>query len=512
MQQLPPSLERPWRKLRQHFQHARAFNVLYLFCSEPALVGALLERAEDYLQLRVRRQIVIQPREARALTESLDQLIASADDAGALAIRAPVWLDWSAFGSARDEDALATALTRLNATRGALETRFRRLLIVVLPENAMRLLGATAPDMWHIRTLTETLRSAPEEVEHLANQDSTAPAPLGGGRGIALVETDYPSPYKLWLEAERSATTVDERAALPLWVGQDALTALLERGALEQAAHLADNLRALAAERQNTRDLSVSWNKLGDVARARNLLDEAETAYGEGKALADDLYRAQPTPENTRDLWVSWNKLGDVARARNRLDEAEAAYREGKALADTLYRAQPTPQNTRDLSISWNKLGEVAHTRNRLDEAEAAYREGKVLRETLHRTQPTPESTRDLSISWERLGDVARARNRLDEAETAYAEAIALWRILQSEAGENRDTVRGEAVVLERLASVLGNESDRHQTVDTLSRAEAIWLRLATAFPDEPEFSESLIRVRAELAKARSSAPRDAGS
>ena len=452
MQQLPPSLERAWRKLRQHFQHARAFNVLYLFCSEPKLLALLQARCAEYLQLHVRTQSIIKPTDIAGLSESLALVLESANDHGARAVRAPVWLDWSAFGSVDNEPALAAALTKLNASRSALETRFQRLLIVALPEHSMRVLGAAAPDMWHIRTLTETLVSSPDELASWLDSQAR-PTPLAETHdGVTLLEADYPTTYRLWLEAQSLATTDEARAQLPLWVADQAIRELLTQGALAQAADVAEDMRDIAQSRQNTRDLSVSWEKLGDIAHARDRLDGADSAYRESKTLRDTLYRAQATPENTRDLSVSWNKLGDIAYARGRLDEADSAYRESKTLRDTLYRAQATPENTRDLSVSWNKLGDIAH-----------------------------------------------ARGRLDEARVAYRAACALWQQLQASAGEQRDTLRGEAIVLERLASVLSEPEQQNERRAALAAAAQHWLRLATAFSDESEFAESLVRVRALL-------------
>ena len=162
--------------------------------------------------------------------------------------------------------------------------------------------------------------------------------------------------------------------------------------------------------------------------------------------------------------------------------------------------------------MSWERLGDIARARGRLDDAEAAYIEGKKLAEQLNRLQATPENTRDLSISWEMLGDVASARGRLDDAEQAYRAAVELWRKLQQDFGENQDSVRGEAVVLERLASVLDAPTQRQDKIEVLSRAASHWLRLMTAFPGEAEFGESEARVRAQLETMRAATPHAADS
>ena len=145
-------------------------------------------------------------------------------------------------------------------------------------------------------------------------------------------------------------------------------------------------------------------------------------------------------------------------------------------------------------------------------EAEQAYSEGKKLVEQLYGAQATPENTRDLWVSWAKLGDIASARSRLDDAEAAYRAAVELWRKLQQDFGENQDSVRGEAVVLERLASVLDAPTQRQDKIEVLSRAASHWLRLMTAFPGDTEFGESEARVRAQLETMRAATPHAADS
>ena len=85
---------------------------------------------------------------------------------------------------------------------------------------------------------------------------------------------------------------------------------------LFQALHRQVRARAAAdpANTQWQRDLSVSHNKLGDIAVAAGDLTTARTSYQAGLDIAQRLAAADPA--NTqwqRDLSVSHNKLGDIA-------------------------------------------------------------------------------------------------------------------------------------------------------------------------------------------------------
>jgi hypothetical protein len=93
---------------------------------------------------------------------------------------------------------------------------------------------------------------------------------------------------------------------------------------------------------QRQRDLSVSHNKLGDVARAAGDLAAARAAYQASLDIAVRLAAADPA--NTtwqRDLSVSHNKLGDAAVAAGDLAAARAAYQASLDIAVRLAAADP---------------------------------------------------------------------------------------------------------------------------------------------------------------------------
>ncbi len=96
--------------------------------------------------------------------------------------------------------------------------------------------------------------------------------------------------------------------------------------------------RLAAADPANTgwqRDLSVSHEKLGDVAAAAGDLTAARTAYQASLDIAERLAAANPA--NTgwqRDLSVSHNKLGDVAAAAGDLTAARTTYQASLDIAN----------------------------------------------------------------------------------------------------------------------------------------------------------------------------------
>ena len=125
---------------------------------------------------------------------------------------------------------------------------------------------------------------------------------------------------------------------------------LVEQGKLDEALKayrdgLAIRERLAAADRSNAewqRDLSVSYDKVGDVLVAQGKLDEALKAYRDGLAIRERLAAAdRSNTQWQRDLSISYNKVGDVLVAQGKLDEALKAYRDGLAIAERLAAADP---------------------------------------------------------------------------------------------------------------------------------------------------------------------------
>src|SRR5665811_960863 len=90
---------------------------------------------------------------------------------------------------------------------------------------------------------------------------------------------------------------------------------------------------------EHQRDLSVSYQRLGDLARAQGNLPEAERLCRSVLAIAERLAGDDPTnAERQRDLSVSYERLGDLARDQGNLPEAERCLLYTSDAADDLTR------------------------------------------------------------------------------------------------------------------------------------------------------------------------------
>ncbi|MEI2774198.1 MAG: tetratricopeptide repeat protein [Candidatus Competibacter sp.] len=90
---------------------------------------------------------------------------------------------------------------------------------------------------------------------------------------------------------------------------------------------------------------------------AQGNLPEALKAYRDGLAIRERLAQADPGNAGwQRDLSVSYNKIGDVRVAQGNLPEALKAYRDGLAIRDRLAQADPGNAGwQRDLSVSYEQ-------------------------------------------------------------------------------------------------------------------------------------------------------------
>jgi tetratricopeptide (TPR) repeat protein len=109
------------------------------------------------------------------------------------------------------------------------------------------------------------------------------------------------------------------------------------------------------------RDLSVSFDKVGDVLVAQGNLPDALKAYRDSLAIRDRLAKSDPGNAGwQRDLSVSFNKVGDVLVAQGNLPDALKAYRDSLAIADRLAKSDPGNAGwQRDLSVSYGKVATV---------------------------------------------------------------------------------------------------------------------------------------------------------
>ena len=318
--------------------------------------------------------------------------------------------------------------------------------------------------------------------------------------------------YKLLLEAiERRAQAEPDRADY-----QGDLSVFYERmgdlyRALGQGEEARDAyLKALAiAERlvqaepdraDYQGDLSVSYNKMGDLYRDLGQGEEARDAYLKALTIAERLARAEPDRADYQgDLSVFYERMGDLYGALGQGEEARDAYLKALAIAERLVQAEPDRADYQgDLSVSYERMGDLYRALGQGEEARDAYHKALRIRERLAQAEPDrADYQRDLSVSYERMGDLYRALGQVEEARDAYLKALRHRRALAQAEPDRADYQVDLAISLTRVGTAADSFSP-----EPIERALAILLKLQDEGRLAPDRESMIAQVR-ELLRRR---------
>ena len=257
----------------------------------------------------------------------------------------PCWLAMSEphaeWDSYRDQ-----VLARLNENRSVLG-RNKSFIFLLLPAHFEARAAEIAPDLWSVRSASHVVPPwrTGEEGGH-ANLKAPMPVVTAKGHGEpalpeALVERRWKKQWDQW-SRDRS----QQLSPILAW---QLVEQLLERHQPARAQVFA--AQALDISRnapQSLRDLSVSLNNVGNVARELGQLEEARSAYAESLEIRRQLKTlTSDSPQSLRDLSASLSNVGDVARDLGQLEEARTAF--GEAL-DLVKRLRNVLASDRELA------------------------------------------------------------------------------------------------------------------------------------------------------------------
>ena len=395
-------------------------------------------------------------------------------------------------------------ISRINERRFLLERDLDRPLILVLPVSARPEVAAMAPDLWHIRTASHQLRT---DGRSMAVDSTEALERMRESVTAAVTETPA---YDEW----RKSTVEVEPSRVFLPLSQPAIAELLSAGRPADAMEVANAARGIAQSGaavhgtpEALRDLSVSLDNVGRVARAQGDWAQAERVYRESLEISRQLIdRLGGTPEALRDLSVSLDNVGRVASAQGDWGQAERVYRESLEISRQLIdRLGGTPEALRDLSVSLNSVGRVASAQGDWAQAERVYRESlEIRRQLIDRLGGTPEALRDLSVSLNNVGRVARAQGDWAHAERVYRESLQISRQLIDRLGGTPEALSDLAIALRNVGHL--PENDR----TALAEAAAIYRELSDRFPMVVEYKQKLSAIESEITGAQNAIPQSA--
>ncbi|MXS82623.1 tetratricopeptide repeat protein [Nitrosomonas oligotropha] len=244
------------------------------------------------------------------------------------------------------------------------------------------------------------------------------------------------------------------------------------------------------------RELSVDYNKIGDMHRNSGDNAAALKAYQESLAIRKRLAELDPNhPDWQRDLSVSHNKVGGMHLSSGDNAAALKAYQDGLAIAKKLAELDPNHTDwQRDLSVSYERVGDMH--RNSRDNATAlkAYQESLAIRKKLAELDPNhTEWQRDLSVSYDLVGDMHPKSGDNAAALKAYQESLAIrkklaeldpavveWqtdlvvsyvKLAQIEAGRRKELLTDALAILYRLQREKRLDHEKQKWIGELEQA-----------------------------------------
>lgn len=444
--------QQAWRTLERILRRASGFALVVYFVNTPPLAYRLRDRLVAHLGLGQKRLEVIAAESADGFADRALHLLfdgTARRDVGA------IWLEAHRGGGQDDWDLeRRKLLLRLNERRGRLESELRSALILLLPASGAALMAELAPDLWHVRIRSESLRSD-ADVPQLdpAIFRTHVRRSVSAGQGTAIARADAGAALQEWWRQWRDVFGALDPLHLPashpglasisLLDGHRAVHAALSQGQLEAALRVAEDLVALtrlrlvAAEPDGSDrarfELSSALDDLGHVAMVNRDFEQAVLAYEEGLGLARQLAgRSNASRSASFDLTVS---LENQARALAALGNPVAGLelvRESIALSRALAEgSDPFGNCRRDLAGALCLAGELALQAGSLDEATHCFDEAAaILRAIVKKWGPLPSLEGELLAPLTGLAKLARARRDWEAAQRFGRECLEIGRWL----------------------------------------------------------------------------------
>ncbi|HEV2970943.1 MAG TPA: tetratricopeptide repeat protein [Pirellulales bacterium] len=248
--------------------------------------------------------------------------------------------------------------------------------------------------------------------------------------------------------------------------------------------------RADPTNAQAQRDLSISYNKLGNVQLQLGNAAAARDDYQKRLEISRKLAQADPSNvQAQRDLSVSYNYLGNVQLQLGDAAAARDDYQKDLEISRKLAQADPSnAQAQRDLSVSYNKLGNVQLKLGNAAAARDDYQKGLEIRRKLAQADPSnAQAQRDLANSYSYLGNVQLQLGDAAAARDDYQKDLEISRKLAQADPSNAQAQRDLSVSYNKLGNVQLQLGDAAAARDDYQKGLEIRRKLAQADPSNAQ-------------------------
>jgi len=387
-------------------------------------------------------------------------------------------------------DARRKFLARLNERRFLLESQLTRPLVVVLPADFRSDTRSIAPDIWHVRALSEELRaeilfSEGEEASDLFAEEEAVvldtPAYLEWKRiqsnvkekeislNIALAAVKELIAAKRGPEAEGVATEAVSIASSRTQGFSQIIHGKQKQRSSEKHNNKNSGDRknlngSLRTALQAGNELFVSLLALGDAFEAQGKVEAAAVKFSEALALIRRLNANSDNNFLRKNLGVFLAKLGDFEMRRGRLAEAEQYLHESLSVLKAINVKDPKDKvNQRAIATSLLDLGNVLRRQGLLGEAIEVFNENAQVRRSLFKDSNSPVDLRQVAIALANVGRTELARGNTSNAEKYLAESLEIFRKLEIDSGATSKSLRDLVICLRTLGQISRSQGDLHR-------------------------------------------------
>ncbi len=207
--------------------------------------------------------------------------------------------------------------------------------------------------------------------------------------------------------------------------------------------------------------------------------------------------RAAAEPDRAdyqRDLSVSYNKMGDLYRALGQGADAAAMYQASLDIRRRLTEAEPDRADyQRDLSVSYERMGDLYGALGQGQDAAAMYQASLDIWRDLTEAEPDrADYRRGIVVPYERMGDYYRALGQRQDAAAMYQASLDIWRDLTEAEPHRADYQRGIVVPLARLGDLAMASGAVREALAYHSTVQRAMERLTEAEPDRADYQRDL--------------------
>jgi serine/threonine protein kinase/tetratricopeptide (TPR) repeat protein len=241
-------------------------------------------------------------------------------------------------------------------------------------------------------------------------------------------------------------------------------------------------------------NLSFSYERLGDVQLQGGQATEALRSYEKALGIRQKLAAADPSDAGAqRDLSVSYNRLGDVQLQSGQVTDALRSYEKCLEISQKLAAADPTDaQAQRDLSVSYMKLGDVQLQSGQVTDALRSYEKCLEISQKLAADPTDAQAQRDLSVLYNKLGDVQLQSGQVTEALRSYEKDLEISEKLAALDPTDAQAQSDRSASYLRLGDVQLLSGQVTKALEWFQKALEISAKLAAADPTNAQAQRNL--------------------